>query len=113
MVVALAVAVAVDAAGASRALAAGTGREPLHGHQGIVPPGATLIGPAPSTTTLPLVVTLQPRDPATLERRGPGGLRPALAPVPPFPDAGRVRAAVRCDAVLRGAGRLRAAGARG
>jgi len=66
MVVALAVAVAVDAAGASRALAAGTGREPLHGHQGIVPPGATLIGPAPSTTTLPLVVTLQPRDPAAL-----------------------------------------------
>jgi len=66
MVVALVVAVAVDVAGASPALAAGAGREPLHGRQGIVPPGATLIGPAPSTTTLPLVVTLQPRDPAAL-----------------------------------------------
>jgi subtilase family serine protease len=66
MVVALVVAVAVDVAGASPALAAGAAREPLHGRQGIVPPGATLIGPAPSTTTLPLVVTLQPRDPAAL-----------------------------------------------
>ncbi len=68
MVVALVVAVAVDFAGTSRAAgAAGTGREPLHGRLGIVPPGATLIGPAPSTTTLPLEVTLQPRDPAALE----------------------------------------------
>ncbi len=67
MAVALVVAVAVDFAGTSRAAgAAGTGREPLHGRQGVVPPGATLIGPAPSTTTLPLVVTLQPRDPTAL-----------------------------------------------
>ncbi len=39
---------ALEAAGSSRASAAGSGREPLRGHQGVVPPGATLIGPAPS-----------------------------------------------------------------
>jgi hypothetical protein len=66
MLVALVVAVAVGVASSSKALAAGSEREPLRGHQGAVPPGATLIGPAPSTTTLPLVVTLQPRDPAAL-----------------------------------------------
>ena len=44
----------------------GTGRERLPGHQGLVPPGATLIGPAPAATPLPLVVTLKPRDPAAL-----------------------------------------------
>ncbi|HEY6429404.1 MAG TPA: protease pro-enzyme activation domain-containing protein, partial [Acidimicrobiales bacterium] len=31
-----------------------------------MPPGATPIGPAPATDALPLVVTLQPRDPAAL-----------------------------------------------
>ncbi len=31
-----------------------------------MPPGATLIGPAATTATLPLEVTLQPRDPAAL-----------------------------------------------
>ena len=66
LVVAFVVAVAADAAGTPKALAAGVGREALHGRQGIVPPGATLLGPAPSTTTLPLQVTLQPRDPAAL-----------------------------------------------
>ncbi len=45
---------------------AGPQREPLHGHQAQVPPGATLLGPAPSSTVLPLVVTLQPRDPSAL-----------------------------------------------
>ena len=45
---------------------AGPQRVQLHGHQGQVPPGATLLGPAPSNTELPLVVTLQPRDPAAL-----------------------------------------------
>ncbi len=48
------------------ALGAGPGLEPLHGHQPLVPPGATLLGPAPSSTVLPLTVTLQPRDPAAL-----------------------------------------------
>ena len=38
----------------------------LPGHQGLVPPGATLVGPAPAATALPLVVTLKPRDPAAL-----------------------------------------------
>jgi len=46
--------------------AAGSGVQKLPGHQGLVPPGATLIGPAPATTSLPLVVTLKPRDPAAL-----------------------------------------------
>ena len=73
LVVALALAstVALGAASASKAAAAsnsgvGTGRERLPGHQGLVPPGATLIGPAPAATPLPLVVTLKPRDPAAL-----------------------------------------------
>ncbi len=51
---------------ASIAATTGSGRERLPGHQGLVPPGATLVGPAPATTTLPLVVTLKPRDPAAL-----------------------------------------------
>ena len=66
VVVALAVVVAADVAGTSRAVAAGIGRAPLHGREGIVPPGATFIGPAPSATSLPFEVTLQPRDPAAL-----------------------------------------------
>ncbi len=73
LVVALALAstVALGATSASKAAAAsnsgvGTGRERLPGHQGLVPPGATLIGPAPAATPLPLVVTLKPRDPAAL-----------------------------------------------
>ena len=58
----------LGAATASKAAAAsnsgaGTGRERLPGHQGLVPPGATLIGPAPAGTALPLIVTLKPRDP--------------------------------------------------
>ena len=48
------------------ALGAGPRLEPLHGRQPQVPPGATLLGPAPSSTVLPLTVTLQPRDPAAL-----------------------------------------------
>ncbi len=51
---------------ASSAAAAGSGRARLPGHQGLVPPGATLVGPAPTTTALPLVVTLKPRDPSAL-----------------------------------------------
>ena len=73
LVVALAMAstVALGATTASKAGAAsssgvGSGRERLPGHQGLVPPGATLIGPAPAATALPLVVTLKPRDPAAL-----------------------------------------------
>ncbi len=50
----------------SSAFGAGPRLEPLHGHQPLVPPGATLLGPAPSSTVLPLTVTLQPRDPAAL-----------------------------------------------
>ena len=38
----------------------------LPGHEGLVPPGATLVGPAPSTTALPLTLTLKPRDPSAL-----------------------------------------------
>ncbi len=38
----------------------------LHGNNAPVPPGATRIGPAPDTDTLPLTVTLQPRNPAAL-----------------------------------------------
>jgi Pro-kumamolisin, activation domain/MBG domain (YGX type) len=48
------------------ASAAGSGREKLPGHQGLVPPGATLVGPAPTSTSLPLTVTLKPRDPSAL-----------------------------------------------
>ena len=59
-------AAAFGAATASSAAAAGSGRERLPGHQGLVPPGATLVGPAPAATTLPLDVTLKPRDPAAL-----------------------------------------------
>jgi DNA-binding beta-propeller fold protein YncE len=73
LVVALALTstVALAATSASKAAAApnsgvGTGRERLPGHQGQVPPGATLIGPAPAATPLPLDVTLKPRDPAAL-----------------------------------------------
>src|SRR5580698_539281 len=59
-------AVAYGAATTSSAGAAGSGRVKLPGHQGLVPPGATLIGPAPTSTALPLTVTLKPRDPAAL-----------------------------------------------
>ena len=48
------------------ALGAGPRLVPLHGHQAQVPPGATLLGPAPSSAVLPLVVTLQPRDQGAL-----------------------------------------------
>jgi hypothetical protein len=58
----LAFAVAYGAATTSNAVAAGAGREKLPGHQGLVPPGATLVGPAPASTALPLTVTLKPRD---------------------------------------------------
>ena len=62
---------ALGAGTASKAAAASTsgvgpGRERLPGHQGLVPPGATLVGPAPAATALPLVVTLKPRDPVAL-----------------------------------------------
>jgi hypothetical protein len=62
----LAFAVAFGAATTSTALAAGAGREKLPGHEGVVPPGATLVGPAPTSTALPLTVTLKPRDPTAL-----------------------------------------------
>ncbi|HEX4128127.1 MAG TPA: MBG domain-containing protein [Acidimicrobiales bacterium] len=62
----LAFAVAYGAAASSTAAAASIGREKLPGHQGLVPPGATLVGPAPAATPLPLTVTLKPRDPAAL-----------------------------------------------
>ena len=39
---------------------------PVQGRQGSVPPGATLVGPTPTSTKLSLVVTLEPRDPAAL-----------------------------------------------
>src|SRR3984957_18710879 len=53
-------------AAASSAAAAGAGREKLPGHLSVVPPGATLVGPAPTSTALPLTITLKPRDPAAL-----------------------------------------------
>ncbi len=62
----LASTVAFAGPGASGAFAAGAGRVPLPGHQGAVPPGATLIGPAPQANTLPLVVTFRPPNPAAL-----------------------------------------------
>ncbi len=65
-VLALAALVVCDPAGVPRAAAAGSARQPLRERQGLVPPGATFLGPAPTTTTLPLVVTLQPREPAAL-----------------------------------------------
>jgi DNA-binding beta-propeller fold protein YncE len=43
-----------------------TSRQALSGAQAPVPSGATLIGPAVPSTTLPLEVTLEPRDPAAL-----------------------------------------------
>src|ERR1700723_1155903 len=66
LAVVLSFAAAFGAATASRAAATGAGREKLPGHQGLVPPGATLVGPAPTSTALPLTVTLKPRDPAAL-----------------------------------------------
>ncbi len=39
---------------------------PLRGSLGSVPPGATLVGPTPTSTNLNLVVTLEPRDPTAL-----------------------------------------------
>ena len=54
------------AATSTSAAAAASGRQRLPGHQGLVPPGATLVGPAPTSTALPLDVTLKPRDPAAL-----------------------------------------------
>jgi subtilase family serine protease len=39
---------------------------PVQGGLGAVPPGASLVGPAPTGKTLHLDVTLQPRDPAAL-----------------------------------------------
>src|SRR6202453_1664552 len=65
LAVVLSFAAAFGAATAAGA-AAGAGREKLPGHQGLVPPGATLIGPAPTSTALPLTITLKPRDPAAL-----------------------------------------------
>jgi len=62
----LAFTVAFGAASGSSAVAAATAREKLPGHQGLVPPGATLVGPAPTSTSLPLTVTLKSRDPAAL-----------------------------------------------
>ncbi len=79
-------------------LAAGGGREKLPGHQGLVPPGATLVGPAPTSTSLPLTVTLKPRDPAALAAEAQAVSDPQFARVPPLPDAGAVRAGVRADA---------------
>jgi hypothetical protein len=64
--IALGFTVVFGAAATSTAGAAAAGRERLPGHQGLVPPGATLVGPAPATTALPLTVTLKPRDPAAL-----------------------------------------------
>jgi DNA-binding beta-propeller fold protein YncE len=64
--VVLTCAAAFGAATTSSAVAAGPGREKLPGHQGLVPPGATLVGPAPAATSLPLDVTLKPRDTAAL-----------------------------------------------
>ena len=66
LAVVLSFAAAFGAATASSAAAAGAGREKLPGHQGLVPPGATLVGPAPTSTALPLTITLKPRDPAAL-----------------------------------------------
>src|ERR1700729_724523 len=66
LAVVLAGTTAFGATTTSRAVAAGVGRERLPGHQGLVPPGATLVGPAPTATTLPLTVTLKPRDAAAL-----------------------------------------------
>ena len=62
----LALALTAGVTTASPASAAGSGREKLPGHQGLVPPGATLVGPAPTSTSLPLTVTLKPRDPSAL-----------------------------------------------
>ena len=77
------------------ALAAAPGKQPLPGHQSRVPPGATLVGPAPSRHD----VAARGHAPSSRSRRlggrGAGGLRPALLGVPPLPDAGTVRAALR------------------
>ena len=62
----LGVTLAFGVATTSNAVAAGVGREKLPGHEGLIPPGATLVGPAPSTTALPLTLTLKPRDPSAL-----------------------------------------------
>ena len=52
--------------------------EQLPGRQGVVPPGASFLGPAPASTELPLVVTLQPRDPQGVGGRGAGGFEPVV-----------------------------------
>ncbi len=45
---------------------AGPKLEPLPGRQAAVPPGASFLGAAPASTEVPLVITLQPRDPQGL-----------------------------------------------
>ena len=72
--------------------------EKLPGHEGLVPPGATLVGPAPSTTALPLTLTLKPRDPSTLATEAQQLSDPEVAGVPPLPDTHAVRTGVRTDA---------------
>jgi len=67
----------------STALAAGAGRQKLTGHEGVVPPGATLVGPAPAATDLPLTVTSS----HVIRRvggRSPRGGRSGVGAVPPF-----------------------------
>ena len=68
-------------------------REKLPGHQGLVPPGATLVGPAPTSTALPLTVTLKPRDPAALAAEVQEVSDPRFAGLSPLPDARAVRRA--------------------
>ncbi len=65
--VALVASVALSCSGdAEAARGAAPKLEQLPGRQGVVPPGASFLGPAPASTELPLVVTLQPRDPQGL-----------------------------------------------
>ena len=89
-----------------------SGRERLPGHQGLVPPGATLIGPAPTATALPLVVTLKPRDPAALAAEVQAVSDRVSPDYRHFLTPAAVRAAVRTDAVHDRAGHVQHSGRR-
>ena len=94
----LAFAVAYGAATTSNAGAAGNGRVKLPGHQGLVPPGATLVGPAPTATALPLTVTLKPRDPAALAAEVQAVSDPGSPEYHHFLTPDGIRAGIRADA---------------
>ncbi len=92
--------------GTASSAATGSGREKLPGHQGLVPPGATLVGPAPTIDDPAAHRHAQTTRSRRVGGRGASGLRSEVSGVPPLPDADGVRAGVRADARHRCAGHI-------